>query len=32
MIEFDGPDELIGTFTDVLVTEPLTFILKGELA
>lgn len=31
MIEFDGPDELIGTFTNVLVTEPLTWILKGEL-
>ena len=32
MIEFDGPDELIGSFANVLVTEPLTWILKGELA
>ena len=32
MIEFDGPDALIGTFANVLVTEPLTWILKGELA
>lgn len=31
MIEFDGPDDLIGSFADVLVTEPLTWILKGEL-
>ena len=31
MIEFDGPEERIGTFADVLVTEPLTWILKGEL-
>ena len=32
MIEFDGSDELIGTFCNVKVTEPLTWILKGELA
>ena len=32
MIEFDGTDELIGTFCNVRVTEPLTWILKGELA
>ena len=32
MIEFDGPDELIGEFANVTVTEPLTWILKGELA
>ncbi|MBQ0136109.1 MAG: tRNA (N6-isopentenyl adenosine(37)-C2)-methylthiotransferase MiaB [Oscillospiraceae bacterium] len=31
MIEFDGPDELIGTFQNIKVTEPLTWILKGEL-
>ncbi len=31
MIEYDGPDELIGSFAEVLVTEPLTWILKGEL-
>lgn len=32
MIEFDGPDTLIGTFCNVTVTEPLTWILKGTLA
>ena len=32
MVEFEGPDELIGTFVDVKITEPLTWILKGELA
>lgn len=32
MIEFDGPDSLIGSFCNVTVTEPLTWILKGELA
>ena len=32
MIEFDGPDELIGTFCNVTVTEPLTWVLRGELA
>ena len=31
MIEFDGPDYLIGKFCAVRVTEPLTWILKGEL-
>ncbi|MBR5016053.1 MAG: tRNA (N6-isopentenyl adenosine(37)-C2)-methylthiotransferase MiaB [Clostridia bacterium] len=31
MIEFEGPDELIGTFQNIKVTEPLTWILKGEL-
>ncbi len=31
MIEFDGGDELIGTFQNIKVTEPLTWILKGEL-
>lgn len=31
MIEFDGSDELIGTFQNIKVTEPLTWILKGEL-
>ena len=31
MIEFDGPDDLIGTFQNVVITEPLTWILKGEL-
>jgi len=32
MIEFDRPDTLIGTFCNVTVTEPLTWILKGTLA
>lgn len=32
MVEFEGPDELIGSFVDVKITEPLTWILKGELA
>ncbi len=32
MIEFDGGDELIGSFQNIKVTEPLTWILKGELA
>ncbi len=31
MIEFDGDDSLIGDFCNVKVTEPLTWILKGEL-
>ena len=31
MIEFEGPEELIGSFQKVKVTEPLTWILKGEL-
>ena len=31
MIEFDGPDSCIGNFCNVEVTEPLTWILKGEL-
>ena len=31
MIEFDAPDSVIGTFCNVKVTEPLTWILKGEL-
>lgn len=32
MIEFDGPEDMIGTFCNVTVTEPLTWILKGTLA
>ena len=31
LIEFDAPDEVMGTFCNVRVTEPLTFVLKGEL-
>ncbi len=32
IIEFPGSSDLIGTFQDVTVTEPKTWILKGELA
>ncbi len=31
IIEFPGNENLIGKFVDVLVTEPLTWIVKGEL-
>lgn len=31
IIEFEGGEELIGTFQNVKVTQPLTFVLKGEL-
>ena len=31
MVEFDGPDRLVGKFVNVRITEPLTYILKGEL-
>ena len=31
IIEFPGDENLIGKFVDVLVTEPLTWIVKGEL-
>ena len=31
IIEFDGKDELIGSFATVEVTEPKTWVLKGEL-
>ncbi|MPN15524.1 tRNA-2-methylthio-N(6)-dimethylallyladenosine synthase [bioreactor metagenome] len=31
IIEFKGNDRLIGTFCTVKVTEPLTWIVKGEL-
>ncbi len=31
IIEFIGDKSLIGKFVDVLVTEPLTWIVKGEL-
>lgn len=31
MIEFEGDDSNIGNFCNVRVTEPLTWILKGEL-
>ncbi len=31
IIEFEGGEELIGTFQNVKVTEPLTYVMKGEL-
>lgn len=31
IIEFEGGERLIGTFVDVTVTEPLTYVLKGEI-
>ncbi len=32
IVEFDGDESLIGTFKDITVTEPLTYVLKGRLA
>lgn len=32
IIEFDGSKDLIGTFKNITVTEPLTYVLKGRLA
>ncbi|MGN0527727.1 MAG: tRNA (N6-isopentenyl adenosine(37)-C2)-methylthiotransferase MiaB [Eubacterium sp.] len=31
IIEFEGDDRLIGTFRKIKVTEPLTYVMKGEL-
>ena len=31
IIEFEGDENLIGTFQNIKVTQPLTFVLKGEL-
>jgi len=31
IIEFPGEDKLIGSFLDVRVTEPLTWVVRGEL-
>ena len=31
VIEFEGSDDLIGSFQTIKVTEPLTYVLKGEL-
>lgn len=31
MVEFDGPDNKIGTFVNVEITDPLTFVLKGKI-
>ena len=32
IIEFEGPEDIIGTFRDVKVTKALTWMLKGELS
>lgn len=32
IIEFDGDEDMIGTFKNITVTEPLTYVLKGRLA
>jgi tRNA-2-methylthio-N6-dimethylallyladenosine synthase len=31
IIEFEGGDRLIGTFQNIKVTEPLTYVMKGEI-
>ncbi|MCD7872677.1 MAG: tRNA (N6-isopentenyl adenosine(37)-C2)-methylthiotransferase MiaB [Clostridiales bacterium] len=31
IIEFEGTEELIGSFRNIRVTQPLTYVLKGEL-
>jgi tRNA-2-methylthio-N6-dimethylallyladenosine synthase len=31
IIEFEGGERLIGTFQNIKVIEPLTFVLKGEI-
>jgi tRNA-2-methylthio-N6-dimethylallyladenosine synthase len=31
IIEFEGGERLIGTFQKIKVTEPLTYVMKGEL-
>ncbi len=31
IIEFEGDESLIGTFQNIKVTEPLTFVMRGEL-
>lgn len=31
IIEFEGDDGLIGTFQNIKVTEPLTYVMKGEI-
>ena len=32
IVEFDGDESLIGSFKNITVTEPLTYVLKGWLA
>ena len=31
IIEFEGDESLIGTFQNIKVIEPLTFVMRGEL-
>lgn len=31
IIEFEGGERLIGTFQNIKVTEPLTYVMKGEI-
>lgn len=31
IIEFEGGERLIGTFQNITVTEPLTYVMKGEM-
>jgi tRNA-2-methylthio-N6-dimethylallyladenosine synthase len=31
IIEFEGGDRLVGTFQNITVTEPLTYVMKGEI-
>lgn len=31
IIEFEGDERLIGTFQNIKVTEPLTYVMKGEI-
>lgn len=31
IIEFEGGERLIGTFQNITVTEPLTYVMKGEI-
>lgn len=32
IVEFDGDESLVGSFKNITVTEPLTYVLKGRLA
>ena len=31
IIEFEGDERLIGTFQNIKATEPLTYVIKGEI-
>lgn len=32
IVEFEGDESLVGSFRDITVTQPLTYVLKGALA